>query len=92
MFAASTFLTWKEGSRLRENPRAQGHQLSRIISSCTLTRACDCSNIRSRVTSLPGATGLTDSQPKNVLDASKIWHTDGTQYGPNRDFLIARHL
>lgn len=34
---------------------------------------------------------LTDSQPKNVLDASKIWHTDGTQYEPNRDFLIARH-
>ena len=29
---------------------------------------------------------LTDSQPKNVLDASKIWHTDGAQYGPNRDF------
>jgi hypothetical protein len=33
----------------------------------------------------------SDSQPKNVLDASKIWHTDGTQYEPNRDFLIARH-
>ena len=26
---------------------------------------------------------LTDSQPKNVLDASKIWHAGGTQYsGP----------
>jgi hypothetical protein len=34
---------------------------------------------------------LTDSQPKNVLDASKIWHTDGTHYGPNRDSRFARH-
>lgn len=34
---------------------------------------------------------LTDSQPENVLYANKIWHTAGTQYGPSRDFRIARY-
>lgn len=28
---------------------------------------------------------LIDSQPKNVLDASEIWHTNGTQYELNRE-------
>ena len=38
-----------------------------------------------------GGFSLADSQPKNVLGASRIWHTGGTQYGPNLDFRIARY-
>jgi hypothetical protein len=33
---------------------------------------------------------LADTQAKNVLNTSEIWHTNGTQHELDRDFLMAR--